>query len=175
MWFCVFLAVIGLGTCGTGAGLFVWTFLGSVDRVMIGKWELDKEATAKINPLAAAIPGGLVYEFGRNGSYTALDGEMGTWGQLQINSKFAATEMKIQLNGTQVPHTVLKIQVFPENKLLFTCMDQSRLGLCVMKRVDSKSEAASSGTDGPAAGRATPAAIRQAQAGRIPCYPGTFD
>jgi hypothetical protein len=144
VWFCVFLRVSGLGTCGAGAAVVVWKFLGSVDRVMIGKWELDKEATAKLNPLAAAIPSGLVYEFARDSSYKALDGETGAWGQLQINSDFAATEMLIQMNGTE-GHSKVNIQIFPENKLLFTFMDQSGRGLCVMKRVDSKSDAASSG------------------------------
>ena len=145
MWFSVFLAVSGLGTCGTGAAVIVWKFLGSVDQVMIGKWELDKDATAKINPKAAAIPGGLVYEFDRNGSYLTLDGETGSWNQIGKNSVSVATEMLIYLTNRFGGEEDLRIQILPDNKLLFKFTGgPSGLGHCVMRRVDENVNAAGS-------------------------------
>jgi hypothetical protein len=145
VWFCVFLAVSGLGTCGTGAAVFVWKFLGSVDRVMIGKWELDKEETAKINPRAAAIPGGLVYEFDRNNNYLTLDGETGSWNQIEKNGVIGATDMLILMTSPSGGQKDLRIQTLPDNKLLFKSSDgPSGLGRYVMRRVDENVNASGS-------------------------------
>src|SRR5262245_27072420 len=54
---------LGCAGCNTKSGT-----QDAPAEVMLGQRELDKEATQKTNPLLAAVPGGITYEFNKDGT-----------------------------------------------------------------------------------------------------------
>ena len=83
----------------------------SPEQVMIGQWTMDAKATEKTNPLMAAMPGGMWYEFKADGSYAERlsEGAMrsskkGTW--KQVKKEGGTLTVELAAEGEKEPQVV---------------------------------------------------------------------
>jgi hypothetical protein len=104
----------------------------STKDVMIGSWELDKPATEKTNPLIAALPKGMRYDF--NGDGTAAVGISGpprkaTW---KVAKEAGGTLTVEVLNEGDKEPTVVELTAVDADHL--TLNFPKGLGACQLKR-----------------------------------------
>jgi WD40 repeat protein len=81
------------------------------EETMLGQWLMDKGATQKSNPLMAAVPGGMWYEFKADGSYAEriADGDLGhhkkgSWKQIKKDG--ATLTLQLEVEGAKKPEVV---------------------------------------------------------------------
>jgi hypothetical protein len=121
----------------------------STREAMIGSWELDKEATEKTNPLLAAVPRGIRYDFNADGTgaegISAPPRKM-TWKVAQEQG--ATLTVEVTVAGEKTP-TVIEVTAVGGDQLKVNY--PQGLGACQLKRrpAGAKEEIEESKPDDP--------------------------